>query len=143
MINILKVNLRCVLMPDTLSAIYLYGSFVNGSLRADSDIDIAILSIHGVNELDRLELISKVEGIFTSLLKRIGIQQEVSILDMRAKYISLQLQYKVITEGILLYEKDRLERLDFENAIKGEYFDFMPYLSFLRKRKYGDILQKV
>ena len=88
-------------------------------------------------------MISKAEAIFTLFLKKIGIRLEISIFDLRGKYASVQLQYKVITEGIAIYTKDISERLEFENAIKREYFDFEPYLRSLRKRKYGDILQKV
>ncbi len=129
-------------MPNDIAAIYLYGSVVKGRLRADSDIDIAMLPFYDVDAFRRLELISKVEGIFTSLLREIGIEREVSILDLRDKYVSLQLQYNIITKGVLVYEKDTSERLEFENAVKREYFDFEPYLRFLREKKYGDIPQK-
>ena len=67
-------------------------------------------------------------------------RREISILDLRGKFVPLTLQYKVITEGILLYEKDTWERIEFENTVKGEYFDFRPFLQHLRKKKYGHIL---
>lgn|GEM_PF-816492 len=142
-INILKSQIKHASIPSGIDAIYLYGSAISGRLRKDSDIDIAMLASYDVEDSERLELISKAEAIFTLLLKKIGIQLEISIFDLRGKYASVQLQYKVITEGIALYTKDVSERLEFENAIKREYFDFEPYLRSLRKRKYGDILQKV
>jgi predicted nucleotidyltransferase len=142
-INILRSQIKHVSMPLRIEAIYLYGSAIKGRLREDSDIDIAILTSYDAEGSERLELISKAEAIFTSPLKKLGIQQEISVFDLRDKYASVQLQYKVITEGIALYTKDVSERLEFENAVKREYFDFEPYLSSLRKRKYGDILQKV
>ena len=55
----------------------------------------------------------------------------------------MTLQYKIITEGILLYEKDVIERIEFESAVRGEYFDFAPYLNILIKRKYGNLHKKV
>jgi len=130
-------------MPKEIIALYLYGSSVTGKLRQESDIDIAFLPSHKTAEEERLIIIAKVEGIIEKLLREMGISREISVLDLREKYLSVSLQYKVITEGILIYEKDALERLEFENTVKREYFDFVPYLRFLRKRKYGNLLQKV
>jgi hypothetical protein len=87
--------------------------------------------------------VAKVEGLIEKLLRKMGVSREISVLDLREKYVSVSLQYKVITEGILIYEKDALERLEFENSVKREYFDFVPYLRLLRKRKYGHLLQKI
>jgi len=36
-----------------------------------------------------------------------------------------------------------LERIEFENTVKGEYFDFKSFLQHLRKKKYGHIHQEV
>jgi predicted nucleotidyltransferase len=126
-----------------LTAIYIYGSLISGKLRNESDIDIAVLPSYKTTDDERLELISKVEGAVSSIIKDAGEQRDISLLDLRGKYVSLLLQYKVITDGILLYENNREERLDFENAVKSEYFDFVPFIEFLRKRRYGDIFQKV
>lgn len=70
------------------------------------------------------------------------IHREISVVDLRGKFLPLTLQYKIITVGILLYEKDVVERIEFESAVKGEYFDFAPYLNILIKRKYGDLHKK-
>jgi predicted nucleotidyltransferase len=130
-------------VPEEIIVIYLYGSSARGVLREESDIDVAILPSHKTTEEERLGLIARVEGIIDKLLRKKGIHREISILDLRGKFVSLTLQYKIVTEGILLYERDTFERLEFENTVKGEYFDFVPYLRFLRKRKYGNILQKI
>jgi len=130
-------------IPKEIIALYLYGSSVTGKLRNESDIDIALLPSHKTAGDKRLIIIAKVEGMIEKLLRERGISREISVLDLREKYVSVSLQYKVITEGILIYEKDALERLEFENTVKREYFDFVPYLKFLRKRKYGHLLQKI
>ncbi len=130
-------------MPEGLVAIYLYGSLMTGRLRVESDIDIAILPSYQTSGDERLIMISQVESIITKLLAEKGIRREISIVNLRDKFLSLTLQYKIITEGLLLYEKEPMERLEFENAVKREYFDFSPYLSLLRKRKYGDLHAKV
>ena len=141
----LKTKRVASFMAQEIVAIYLYGSSAIGRFREESDIDIAILPSHRTTEEERLVLIAKIEGIIEKLLGGKGIHREISILDLRGKFVPLTLQYKVITEGILLYEnkKETFERLEFENTVKREYFDFMPYLKLLRKRKYGHILQEV
>lgn len=142
MVKSLRSKLSEISIPGKIAAIYVYGSILKGRLRKDSDVDIAFLPCHDIDDLEKLELVSIIEGYFTAFLKDIGLDREVSILDMRGRYVSVQLLYKVVTEGILLYEDDPSQRFEFENTVKREYFDFKPYLTYLRKRKYGDILQK-
>jgi len=141
----LKTKRIASFMPQEIAAIYLYGSSAIARFREESDIDIAILPSHRTTEEERLVLIAKIEGIIEKLLGGKGIHREISILDLRGKFVPLTLLYKVITEGILLYEnkKETFERLEFENTVKREYLDFMPYLKLLRKRKYGHVLQEV
>jgi len=142
-INALKTKLSDITIPAGIEAIYLYGSIVKNKVRADSDIDVAMLPSHGLDDFGRLELISKIQSIFTSLFLKAGFKQEVSVLDLRGKYTSLQLLYNVITEGLLAFERDPAQRLEFENAVKREYFDFEPFLRLLRKEKHGTLFQKV
>ena len=142
-INELELKDISSVVAEELAALYLYGSSVKGRLREESDVDIAILPSHKIDEEERLILIAKVEGIIDKLLRGKGTRREISILDLRGKFVPLTLQYKVITEGILLYEKDTLERIEFENTVKGEYFDFKSFLQRLRKKKYGHIHQEV
>jgi len=143
MMDVLLSEIKEIAVPDGIIALYAYGSIVHGKLRNDSDIDIAILPSYDTNDFERLQLLSKGGAIITSALKSMGIRREVSVLDMRGKYVSLQLLYRIITEGKLLYESAHKERIYFEHAIKREYFDFIPYLLFLRKRNHGDLYKKV
>lgn len=140
LINLRKMKTS---LPEGLIAIYLYGSSLSGRLRAESDIDIAILPSHQTTKEQRLMLISQVEDVVDRLLKEKGIRREISVVNLRDKFLSLSLQYKIVTKGLLLYEKDAIERLEFENYVKGEYFDFAPYLSRFRKRKYGNLYEKI
>ncbi len=138
---LLKVKSKDI--PEGVIAIYLYGSSVTGGMREESDIDIGFLPSHKTTVDERLVLISKVESIVAKLLGEKNIRREISVVDLRGKFLALTLQRKIITEGILLYEKDTMERLEFENAVKREFYDFAPYLSFLRARKYGYLHSKV
>jgi len=130
-------------IPEKIAAIYLYGSSISGRLREESDIDIAILPLHDTTGEERLVLIAKIEAIVSKILKENGISREVSIADLRGRFIPITLQYKIVTEGILLYQRDAVERSEFENAVKREYFDFIPYLEYLREKIYGHIRPKV
>jgi predicted nucleotidyltransferase len=130
-------------IPEGVAAIYLYGSSVNGKMREESDIDIAFLPSFKTTLDERLILISKVEGIIAKLLSEKGMIREISVVDLRGKFIALTLQRKIIAEGILLYEKDAMERVEFENSIKREYDDFAPFLNLLRARKYGHLHSKI
>ena len=141
--GILKSKLNDSAIPASVSAIYIYGSILKGKLRADSDIDVAMLSRGGIDVMKRFELMADVEGILTTLLRELGFRQEVSVLDLRGDYVSLSLQYSVVTEGELVFERDTLERAEFENAVKRDYFDFVPYLRFLREAKHGSLSQKI
>lgn len=137
----LRSELSSTPLPEGIVAMYLYGSAVRGRLRFDSDIDIAILSSPEMDEEEILEAMSKIEALVGSLLRRHKIMNEVSVMSLRDKYIPFQLLYAVITRGILLSENSQPERMEFENAVKREYFDFAPYLEALRKKN-GNIFQK-
>jgi len=130
-------------IPEKIAAVYLYGSSISGRLREESDIDIAILPLYNIADEEKLVLIAKIEGVVSKMLKEKGILREVSIVDLRGRFIPLTLQYKIVTEGTRLYERNALERAEFENALKREYFDFIPYLDYLRERKYGNLPSKV
>lgn len=134
---------KAPLGPGGVVALYLYGSFIKGRLRAESDIDVAFLPSSKIAVDERLMLISKVEALVASILKAMGIQRDISVLDLKGKYVPVTLQYKVITEGMLFFERDRDARVEFENTVKGEYFDFMPFLESLREKRYGALSEKV
>lgn len=140
---LLRLKEMGISLPKGLIAIYLYGSSITGRLRAESDIDIAMLPSFQTSEDERLILISQVEGIIAEFLAEHGIRREISVVNLRDKFLSVSLQYKIVTEGVLLYEKGTAERFEFENSVKREYFDFAPYLAQLRKRKYGDLYAKI
>ncbi len=139
----LKSKNLAAFIPEGIAAIYIYGSSISGRLRDESDIDIAILPLHNTTGEERLVLIAKIEAVVSKIVKEKGISREVSIADLRGRFIPVTLQYKIVTEGILLYERDSVERSEFENAVKREYFDFIPYLEYLREKKYGHIRPKV
>jgi len=141
--TVLKNGIKSELLSEKIIALYLYGSALTGRLRIDSDIDIAMLAMYDVVPYDRLELIADIEHIVTKILKTVGIENPVSVLDLRGKYVPFELQYKVITQGKLLFDRDCGQRYDYELALKRDYFDFIPFLEELRHKKYGNLQSKV
>lgn len=124
-------------IPHEVVSIYLYGSILRGELRADSDIDVAFLPHFKTSEIQTLELISDIESIFTKIFKKLGIYNEVSVLNMRGKYVSIELLFNIIRTGVCIYEKSQDEHFEFKNFVMREYLDFKPFLETLRAKRYG------
>lgn len=137
LINKIQKELSKQGIPNEIVAIYLYGSILKGKLRAESDIDIAFLPHYKVKEMRALELISQIESIFTKIFKKFGIYNEVSVLNMRGKYVSIELLFTIIRTGMCIYEKSIDEHFEFKNFVMREYLDFKPFLEKLRAEKYG------
>lgn len=137
LIENVQFELKNYKIPEKIIALYIYGSILKGKLRTDSDIDVAFLPHYKVSEAKALELISIIEHIFTSIFRKFGIQNEVSVLNMRGKYVSIELLFNIIQTGVCIYEKSQDEHLEFKNFVIREYFDFKPFLYKLRIEKYG------
>lgn len=142
LIHQLKIKLLEVDVPPEIIAIYIFGSAVKGKMRTDSDLDIGILPVFNLKNMDKLILISKIEGIFSSILKEINLNIQVSVLEMRGKYVPLMLLYKIIVDGVLIYERDSNQRIEFENSVKQDYFDFKNFPIETKGAINGHLLKK-
>ncbi len=98
--------------PDAL-AFYAFGSRVQGTARADSDLDLAVL-VPGY--ADPLALWS----LATDLSAQAGC--DVDLLDLRAA--STVMQYQVLTTGERLWARDALTVGLFECYVMSEKVDF-------------------
>ena len=109
---------------STISAAYLFGSFATGRQRPDSDVDIAVLFIQGIDEYERfdqrLQLACELESI---------VNRQVDVIDLLAA--PLLLRYEVRRTGQLLFEKFHDDRIEYEVRTLREYFDFLPRLEFI------------
>jgi predicted nucleotidyltransferase len=142
MIKNLMDKLKEFKLPNGVIAIYLYGSFIKGRLREDSDIDIAVLTEHSMKSEERLILMSEIEALFSRIFSALGFSQNVNIIEMRSRYASIELLYDIVREGLCIYERSIEERIELENIIKSEYFDFYPFLKHLREKRYGKVVSK-
>jgi predicted nucleotidyltransferase len=131
--------LKDIAVDPDISALYLYGSALTGKLRQDSDIDVAVLPSLNIKDDDVFALIAKAEDVVSRAARRIGLKQEVSVLNLQDKSGSVILKFNAAHKGKLIYakEEDVFYRRNFENALMGEYFDFKPYHERALRRKYG------
>lgn len=123
---------------SNVAAVYLYGSLVNGSLRQDSDIDIAILPAPNISKDEVLSLISQAEDIVSRVLFKLGIKIDISITNMADRLTSVLLLFSIISQGVLIYESKNLRqyRIEFQNMVIREYYDFAPYYMHEIKKRY-------
>jgi len=112
--------LECIrfILPgfEEIDLAYVYGSF----LKRDDfrDIDIAIHLSEELHPYQRFKLSSKVAR---SLEKKIlpRVEFDVRVLNCAPAYF----QYEVISKGIVVLERDRDMRVDFEAHLISEFLD--------------------
>lgn len=110
---------------------YLFGSYARGSQGPMSDLDLAVLlsaSIPSSEYLDqRLEILAEVTRVLRT--------DEVDLVVLNEAPI--ELAFRIISEGKLLYCTDDLARARFQARNMILYFDIQPTLSYIRKGYLG------
>ena len=100
-------------MPGRLIAIYVFGSFARGGLRADSDVDIAFLHERKFDPVDVFTIAQELAS---------AIHRDVDLVDLRGATTVLRGQ--VIGEGRAIYVDDENERGRFEMYSLSAYARF-------------------
>ncbi|MGQ0554344.1 MAG: type VII toxin-antitoxin system MntA family adenylyltransferase antitoxin [Nitrospiraceae bacterium] len=96
-------------IPD-LIALYRFGSQANGTVRPDSDVDIAALARHPIPALRRFELAQKLAA---------QLHRDVDLVDLRTASTVMRMQ--VISTGACLFTaSDRLQG-EFEDLVYSDY----------------------
>jgi predicted nucleotidyltransferase len=109
----LRACLPRILAGRPVLSAYLYGSVAEGYALPGSDVDVALVLLpdHGLSPYQRM------------LEDRCGL----SHVDVRSiNDAPLVAQGTVVTEGVLLYERDEEARADYEVLTRKRYFDFLP-----------------
>ena len=125
--EILKNLYQYLIMHAQVSAFWLFGSVVQGTNRANSDIDIAVLFKEGLSAQQRFGLRLELMAATEELTGR-----KVDIIDMEAA--PLFLQHQIRKTGRLIVEKDHTYRVNFDVRSRREYFDFAPVLDYRNQR---------
>lgn len=105
-----------------VAAAYAYGSRVRGRPLPFSDVDLALVTREGGAPDDPLFA----ERLSARIATRLGTGVEVDA--HLAEGLPLPVRGRVVTEGVLLYERDPVRRVRFETSTRRLYFDFLPYL---------------
>lgn len=115
--NETKERIRLILNGfEEIDLAYVYGSFLE---RDDfHDIDIAIHLCKEQPPYQRFKLSQKVARSLEQGI-RPGVDFDVRILN----YAPADFQYEVISKGIVVLERDRERRVDYEAHLISEYLD--------------------
>lgn len=119
---------------DKVSAAWVFGSVATGKDRPDSDIDIAVLFIKGLDKHVRFDMRLAIAAELADLTGR-----EVDVIDMQAA--PLLLQHQVRRFGYLLFEKDHIYRVNFDVKSRREFFDFLPRLEKRNRQIINKVLE--
>ena len=111
---------------------YLYGSYVTGIVHPYSDLDIGVY-IKNLQDRKHLELELSLSLEFDNSLKT-KAASEVRIINN----LPLVLLGNIVTEGVLIYSRDEILRVDFETSVRSAYFDFLPVIR-RHNREYIDL----
>lgn len=105
-----------------VAAVYAYGSRISGRALPLSDLDLAFVLTGGAPRRDPL-FAERVAARIASEL-RTGVEVDAHVADD----LPLPVRGRIVTQGILVFERDPARRVDFETTTRRQYFDFLPLL---------------
>lgn len=113
---------------------FVFGSAAKDTMRAESDVDVALLLKRLPAAGKRLDLRTTLAG---ELDKILGREVDIVIINTAGSF----LKYEIAKHGKLIYERQKGSAKKFKlNAIK-EYFDYLPTFNFhyerLRRKNNG------
>jgi uncharacterized protein len=102
-----------------ISLVYLFGSQVTGQVGPMSDYDLAVLVDPEVEE----------PAIQTQFQHAVTIALQTDRVDIvLLRRAPVELAYHIIAEGKLLYQREKLIRVEYEARVLGMYGDYLPFL---------------
>lgn len=107
---------------EEVAAVYLYGSQVTAGASPLSDIDLALVLFDDRQPADPLFAERVAARIATELGTEVEIDAHI------AGGLPLAVQGRIVTTGVLLFERDAKRRVEFETSTRRLYFDFLPLL---------------
>ncbi len=135
-INKLIPELKKIFSQDErIVSAYLFGSYAKGDFHKRSDIDLAIMLDSKENEEFSLDNYLDLEIKITLAIK---IENFDLVIINQAPLV---LQFRIISEGRLIYIFDDNIRSDLEARIMLSYYDFQPRLKEFNK-EYFEALEE-
>jgi uncharacterized protein len=118
----IAAQLASVLEPHSAVALaYVFGSVARGEARPGSDLDVGIVfARRGETARDHVELM----GVLAAQIEGVGEFRDVDLVVLETQGpIFCQ---RVVSEGVLVYERDPERRVDFESDTIVRALDFRP-----------------
>jgi predicted nucleotidyltransferase len=113
-----KLRARLTPIPDGVVAVYLYGSVARGQARPSSDVDLGVLY-----ETTPPETLAGL-GFDLAYDLELAIRHTVDLVVLNRA--PSDLTHRVLRDGIIVVERDRARRIEFEVKTRNEYFDLEP-----------------
>jgi hypothetical protein len=132
----LKASALEVLAQFPVEIAYLHGSVARGRPLPSSDIDIALVLTEVPPPYERLTLELSIQA---ALEDACGLTN----LDVRSiNEAPLVAQGDIVQEGILLYSRDKEQRVAFEILTRKKYFDYQPIATRMQQAFLEHVRQK-
>lgn len=128
--DIIKNCIDILIEYESIVFAYVFGSYVSGKLRNDSDIDIAIYLSDEMPTDEYLDLKMKLTTVF---------KREVDLIILNSA--TPLLKFEICKKHILLFTRDEIEESNFKVKTLFEYNDVKRYLE-LSYRSNIDRLKK-
>jgi hypothetical protein len=119
LISILKSYFLHKADTFNIDMVFLYGSWASGSIRKESDIDIAVIFEKEINEEEGFEIATNISLELTDILKR-----EVNALCIDKELSKPMLHYNAIIQGVPLFFKDFTRYVDIRLKAISQMEDF-------------------
>lgn len=126
----LQRQLKELVEPRSIVAVYLFGSHARNEADAASDMDLAFLLDQEKYMTDPYEAAGPAYIVAMRVGMKLEVQTDVTILNSA----SIEMTYEIVTLGRCVYEADIDHRLEYETRVRGMYFDFRPFLEDLRSK---------
>ena len=126
---------RCVSRHTDIQAGYIFGSVAQGRARPDSDIDIALLLGRRIPEARALRYKLKLAVELGAALHRNDVQ--LVILNEASPLLA----HRVLSRGVLVFERSRAARVRFQVQTASRYADLVPTMERYVRQLKQDVRQ--
>lgn len=95
---------------DAVEIIYIFGSYAEETATEKSDVDIAFYSLKDYSQYEIFLLAQEISA---------EIKKDVDLVQLKKS--STVFQKEVVSKGIVIFEKNKIEREKFENLVLKKY----------------------
>lgn len=135
MIDVENIQLNENIMQKySVETVIVFGSEVTGYKHPKSDIDIGVVFS---NNSDRIKYPIMVYGDLREEFVKQFKSEDIDIVYL--KDTPLSLQYRAVTDGIVLYQKDIQSFANYKEDILKKYFDFKFFQDIFRNTQIQSI----